>query len=562
MLYGADTETLSNEFQIDSLSDLIETNENSFFQSQNVQKMRKQAGTEFNLFKIKFKQILDSFKILNFTNEEVKALFSILAAICHLGRAGSCSVNSVSNHQKIFGQFQSANEAHKAANLLGITFSQLNEHVFSLNTHSNLSSTTNSNLRSKYGNLSNNGSSRVSPADVSSMHHTLSPIECLQGFCIGLYQECLNLITNFINRSFKPAAQLNPNMYYNNQSISNSMLLIDPPGFHYQSKTNGEVHASSYSDLLSNYLSERLQLMFFQINFINPIEKCAQEGLDIDLVEHIPESPSTLVNWFDKPPASNSIILPRGSNSSENTNSTNTCGLLWLIEEQMYSDQKSSKTFMQKLIESDPKQNFLSVTNGNNFTIYHQYGQFPVEYNVDAWLEKFNKEFLTQRNALHLLQDSKKDSISASFSNSATMSSQAAALNHHGVGITGNSNTTNSSIYLSSSSLETNSLNQVFNTSSSLKRQASVRKMLTLSKRKTFTINFKLQIDSIFDSMRRTKCNFVFCFLPEQNKLGETSQQAEFLDVPLVRSQLKAYQILASCRIYRQGKWLKKVPIK
>jgi hypothetical protein len=133
----------------------------------------------------------------------------------------------------------------------------------------------------------------------------------------------------------------------------------------------------------------------------------------------------------------------------------------------MYSDQKSSKTFMQKLIESDPKQNFLSVTNGNNFTIYHQYGQFPVEYNVDAWLEKFNKEFLTQRNALHLLQDSKKDSISASFSNSATMSSQAAALNHHGVGITGNSNTTNSSIYLSSSSIETNNLNQVFNKISS-----------------------------------------------------------------------------------------------
>ena len=230
----------------------------------------------------------------------------------------------------------------------------------------------------------------------------------------------------------------------------------------------------------------------------------------------------------------------------------------------MYAEQKSSKIFMQKLIESDTKQNFLSSainSNTNNFTIYHQYGQFPVEYNVDGWLEKFNREFLTQRNALPLLQESKKDSISASFLNSATMSNQAAALNHHGVSMTGNSSTNNTPFYLSSSNLDANNISNVSNTTSSLKRQASVRKMLTLSKRKTATINFKLQIDSIFDSMRRTKCNFVFCFLPEQNKIGETSKKftnnatQEYLDVPLVRNQLKAYQILAAARIYRQGKY-------
>jgi myosin XVIII len=557
MLYGADSETLTYEYQIDSISDLIETNENSFFQSENVQKMKQQAGTEFNLYKIKFKQIMDSFKILNFTNEEVKALLSILAAIVHLGRAGACSLNSTSNHQKVFGQFQSANEAHKAANLLGITFSQLNEHVFTLSTHSNLSSSTNSNLRSKYGNLSGNGSSRVSPADASSMHITQSPIECLQGFCIGLYQECLNLISNYINRSFK-ATHVNPNIYYNNQSVSNSMLLIDPPGFHYQK--NNSKHLASYSDLLCNYLSERLQLMFFQINFINPIEKCAQEGLDIDLVEHIPESPSGLVNWFDRPLASNSIIQRGSATSEQNNGINNMCGLLWLIEEQMYAEQKSSKLFMRKLIESDPKQNFISTINNsssNNFTIYHQYGQFPVEYNVDTWLENFNKEFLTQRNALPILQDSKKDSIKNSFLNSAAMSSAAAAISHHGVTIN-----SSSPFFLSSSNLDSSNINSVSNATSSLKRQASVRKMLTLSKRKTFTINFKLQIDSIFDSLRRTKCNFVFCFLPQQNTTGENSnnllssvsQQQENLDVPLVRNQLKAYQILAASRIYRQGK--------
>ena len=100
---------------------------------------------------------------------------------------------------------------------------------------------------------------------------------------------------------------------------------------------------------------------------------------------------------------------------------------------------------------------------------------------------------------------------------------------------------------------------------SGLKRQASVRKLLTLSKKKTFTVNFKLQVDSIFDSMRRTKCNFVFCVLPGGKESSTASSKIltrsssnetiniEPFEVPLVRSQLRAYQILPACRIYRQG---------
>ena len=87
---------------------------------------------------------------------------------------------------------------------------------------------------------------------------------------------------------------------------------------------------------------------------------------------------------------------------------------------------------------------------------------------------------------------------------------------------------------------------------SSLKRQASVRKMLTLAKRKTFMVNFKLQLDSLFDSMRRTRCTFLYCLVPTESA-QQQQQQEPLLDIPLVRSQLKAYQILAACRIYRQG---------
>ena len=161
---------------------------------------------------------------------------------------------------------------------------------------------------------------------------------------------------------------------------------------------------------------------------------------------------------------------------------------------------------------------------------------------------------MTQRNALTLLQLSRKEMISNTFINSSAMSNAAATLStaFSSAAAAAGGSTANSSqaSYLVSSSggaLELSSSQ----TSSSLKRQASVRKMLTLSKRKSFIINFKLQIDSVFDSIRKTRPNFVFCLLPEKHM--NTKEFMEEINVPFLRSQLKAYQLLAACRIYRQG---------
>jgi len=165
---------------------------------------------------------------------------------------------------------------------------------------------------------------------------------------------------------------------------------------------------------MCNYLSERLQLLFYQINFINPIEKCAQEGLNVDLVEHIPESPSQLVNWFDKPPAP--VILNRTVNTIQSNGQlkspiNSNGGLLWLLEDQMSSGHRSAELFLHKLIDSDLKGNFISVKSkpDGNFTVHHQFGQFPVEYNVGAWIESYCKEYVTQLNVPTTLADSKKE---------------------------------------------------------------------------------------------------------------------------------------------------------
>lgn len=479
--------------------------------------------------------------MLNFNENEVKAILSILAAIYHLGNAGAIKQQTTATTSFLNrGQFQNQNEAYKAAHLLGVSYEQLVESVFTLrNTNAFSGSGGGGSNSSKYHHLtaSTATSSHTSPDQYAAYQHNLSPLECLYGFVIGLYQECLNLLTNCINRTFKT----------HNQTSTCSLLIVDPPGFQTSTK-----NAANYADLISNYVAERLQLLFYQLNFINPIEKYTQEGLDIDLVEHIPESPSALVNWLDKPPH-----MVRNNNSNQSTSSIDSqssLGLLWLLEEELLADSKTSNNFIRKMIESDRKQIYFSITeplttttttngasggvnsthhetnNITNFTIYHQFGQSPVEYNSSKWLQTC-KDYLTIRNALLVLQESKRDAILESFTN------------------------TTFNTYTD------------IGTGSSLKRQASVRKMLTMSKKKTFTINLKLQLDSLFDSLRRTKANFVFCMqpytsstpIPTAKTNSPTSIVTDInslfnnLDVPLLRSQLKSYQILAACRIYRQG---------
>ena len=209
------------------------------------------TSDETDSSKLQFQRLLDAFRTLQFEENEIKSLLTILAAIVHLNLAGACRISSnvpasgsaTSNGGQSnvnasaaaaaayrAGQFKSPNDAHKAAKLLGISYNQLNDAIFSLVSGQSTAQTSGNGLsttpKNKYSHLSNNGSSRVSPDTMSML--SLTPIECVQGFCMGLYQECLNLIVNCINRTFKPSLN-------QNQAICNSMLLIDPPGFQSQS---------------------------------------------------------------------------------------------------------------------------------------------------------------------------------------------------------------------------------------------------------------------------------------------------------------------------------------
>jgi myosin-18 len=141
LLVGCDLVT-KNELQLASvlnedLSSQSSDSGNLLFQS--CQDLRAQACTQEGIEsnKRQFTMLLDAFRALCFDENETKAIFAILAAAMHLGRAGATkcaqsAANQQQSQQQRLGQFKSANDAHKAANLLGISFNQLNDCVFSL----------------------------------------------------------------------------------------------------------------------------------------------------------------------------------------------------------------------------------------------------------------------------------------------------------------------------------------------------------------------------------------------------------------------------------------------
>lgn len=72
--------------------------------------------------------------------------------------------------------------------------------------------------------------------------------------------------------------------------------------------------------------------------------------------------------------------------------------------------------------------------------------------------------------------------------------------------------------------------------------------------------------DSIIETIRKTKCHFIHCLLPQHNaglwelKQGSTPQDKpsdeNLMNVPLIRSQIRGAELLEGVRIYRQGRQL------
>lgn len=493
MLTGVDSQ-LRNELQLTSLTD-----PNQFMTPLQRNDDRQKAAQNWA-------KVNNAMEVLGFSQEEMKAIYYVLAAIYHLGAAGG---TKGTNNKS---QFAKPAAAQKAASLLGIKVEELSRMIFSPSSGSG-------------GTLTRSASMRISNAADRQAGETSTPaFDALEGFVTGLYSEVFNVVVALINRALTT-----------NYRNLGSITILDTPGFQNPASC-GRQTGSTFEDLCCNYIQEKLQLFFHDATFTLQQDRYSQENIECDF-DFVNTSPAAMVSLIDRPPQQ---TLLRTSNPD--LRDSDKKGLLWMLDDEAIFPGATEDSFMERLFTQHGdhpvrRDSLLRKGSlGHTFILNHYQGTNPVQYNATGWL-KVCRENAVSKIAIHVLQDSSRSNISELFT---TMRGPV-------------STTVSGSIVGEKPT-------------SSLRRAASMRRTFTSGgasiKRKSICLQVKLQVDTLIETLRRTKCHFVHCMLPQANaglcelKTSQTngsSAEGNLLSVPLVRSQLRGAETLEAIRIFRLG---------
>ncbi|KAL5016328.1 hypothetical protein ScPMuIL_005917 [Solemya velum] len=451
-------------------------------------------------------KVVNSFEVLGIVDEEIRALCTVLAAIYHLGVAGAIKGNNNKS------QFARPAASQKAATLLGISVEELARQIFT---------------SSGTGSLSRTTSMRVSSPRDATLEANTSGIENLEGFIIGLYSDVFNAVVSLINRSLS-----------SNYRSATSITVVDPQGFQ-NPATCGRQTGASFEDLCHNYMQERLQLLNHDLTFTVQQDRYSQENIECDF-EFVTTSPTALVALIDKPSQQTLV-----RNTSMDQRDAEKKGLLWILDEESIFPGATEDSFMDRFFNHHGEQKVRrdsllrkASSLGNTFILNHFQGTNPVQYNASGWL-KVCRENPVTRVATQVLQESKKSNISQLFNS--VKAPIAGMVSGSIAGMEG---------------------------STTLRRVGSMRRTFMSGtaglKKRSACLQVKFQVDSIIETIRKTKCHFIHCVLPQHNAglcdlrggaaQGKTDAADDnLMNVTLVRSQLRGSEVLDTVRIYRQG---------
>ncbi|XP_053617561.1 unconventional myosin-XVIIIa isoform X2 [Plodia interpunctella] len=442
-----------------------------------------------------FSALKEALQQLAVTEQEQLAIWKIAAAVCHLGWAGAVKANTGSGLKY---QFASMGCGQRAARLLGAGADELSRAVFAGAAPN--SPQTNSTLRTP------------SPSN----ERELSGTEALDAFVTGLYNEAFNIIAALVNRSLTTSCR-----------TSSSLLVLDCPGAD-NPMCAGQQSGAPLSKLLSNYLQERLQAVFHEAMLVAPRERYAQEGITLDdgaeedwLSETV--NPGPMVELLDKSPQ-NTIVR----SSQADLRECDRRGLLWLLDEESMYPGSSDDTFLERVMTHYGAPNHThylikKAPHNRQFILQHLQGTNPVLYDVSGWV-KASRESPVTKKALTLLQESQNEEIGrlSSWSRGAC-----------GVGM----------------------WSAAVGDASTLRRASSIRRTLTSGtagmKRRSTALQAKFVADGVVDTLRRCGAggvHFVCCLLSSQ-----PGDPADDVNVPLLRSQFRGFQLLEAARLYKQG---------
>ncbi|KRF82961.1 unconventional myosin-XVIIIa isoform X4 [Drosophila virilis] len=454
-----------------------------------------------------FLRTVQAFETLNIDAKAVRGIWSILAAIYHLGIAGITRMGTGSTART---QFANPTAARKAASLLGVNLEDLSAAAFGLT----------------QPNAGGSLSPSKSPTSDGGQEWAW---ECLEALVIGLYSEALAAVVALINRQICTSAH----------TIA-SIMLIDTPGFQNPASC-GQQLGATLADLRHNYLQERLQMLFHHTTLVAPRDRYAQELVEIEM-DHASEChPGPLISLIDKAPQNHVV-----RSSQRDLREHDRRGLLWLLDEEAIYPNSNDDTFLERLFShyGDREHHTLlrKCAGQRQFVLHHLQGTNPVLYAVDGWV-RHSREHPGIRNAVSLLQDSSREEINRLYIGSLTRGSGAMVFCGSFAGLEG---------------------------TQSLRRVSSIRRSFTTAgvKRNSIMLQVKFTVDGIIDTLRRTGTHFVHCYLLQHNAgkhakytangspssaLGQAATEEELVNVPLLRSQLRGSQVLEAARLHRLG---------
>nr|XP_033777065.1 unconventional myosin-XVIIIa isoform X18 [Geotrypetes seraphini] len=467
-----------------------------------------------------FGRLQAAMKVMGISPDEQKVFWLILGAIYHLGAAGATKEADEAGRK----QFARHEWAQKAAYLLGCTLEQLSSAIFKHQPKGTLQKSTSFRQGPEDGGLGDGSGSKMSALD------------CLESLASGLYSELFTLLISLINRALKSS-----------QNSLCSMMIVDTPGFQNPKLANQD-RGATFEELCHNYTQERLQALFHEKTFVQELERCKEENIELAL-DDLEAGTSSSVAAVDQ--ASHQALVRTLTRTDEAR------GLLWLLEEEALQPGGNEDTLLERLFtyygpqEGDDKgqKPLLKSNKVRHFLLGHSCGTNWVEYDATGWLN-YVKQSPALHNAVVLLQDSQKKIISNLFMG---RSGAATVLSGSIAGLEGGSQL-------------------------ALRRATSMRKTFTTGvaavKKKSLCIQIKLQVDALIDTIKKSKIYFVHCFLPKaegcmgeqrvvsaprasssEQDLRSESHDSELmqLDLALLRAQLRGSRLLDALRMHRQG---------
>ncbi|KAL1448127.1 hypothetical protein MTO96_028277 [Rhipicephalus appendiculatus] len=473
--------------------------------------------------RIMWELVQGSLLTLGVRDTESRVLWTVLAAIVHLGHAGA--LRSANGRP----QFARAASAQRASLLLGTSVEDLAKSALDsplLTAAGNsrgactMPATPSICMAFMYFNRISDNDACFNWNVVHRGDGAGDPAEPLQDFVASLYQEVA------LGGSGRSVA---------------AVQVLDCPGFQPQSGTAaGGSAAATLEELCHNYIQEWLQLLFHQWTFLNQQERYDQEAVVLETEEFGEvSSPAALVSLLDRsPPQSGPLRASTTDLRHSAGQQAQSCGLLQLLDDECLYPGNTDQAFLDKLLHMaasvQPREHQSLLERGarpGEFTVLHQMGSLPVTYCCKGWL-RASRETPSFRQAPLLLQESQKEPVSQLFSSARGMLPP--------VGLGG-------------------SLTAESNNTSSLRRSSSIRRAQSVAsaKRRSLPLQVKHTTDSLLEVVRRTRLHFVHCLVPCEKPSTGTNDAGDGgeprFDVDLVRSQLKGAQILDAVRVRKQG---------